>query len=88
MGAGTTNGDSFELGCDLIHGFGECGATCCSRSIPRSSNERLQQLDEGDRVIVSEPLTDLAGAWLEVPESTAVSCLPWPSPAEPRRGLP
>ena len=35
-------------------------------------NERLQQLSEGDRVVVSEPLGDLAGAWLEVPESTAL----------------
>ncbi len=35
-------------------------------------NERLQQLSEGDRVVVSEPLADLSGAWLEVPESTAL----------------
>jgi glutamine amidotransferase len=35
-------------------------------------NPRLQRLTEGDRVVVSEPLADLAGAWLEVPESTAV----------------
>jgi predicted glutamine amidotransferase len=36
-------------------------------------NERLQQLEEGDRVVVSEPLADLAGAWIEVPESTGLS---------------
>jgi predicted glutamine amidotransferase len=35
-------------------------------------NERLQQLSEGDRVVVSEPLADLPGAWIEVPESTAL----------------
>jgi predicted glutamine amidotransferase len=35
-------------------------------------NERLQHLDEGDRVVVSEPLADLAGAWIEVPESTGL----------------
>jgi predicted glutamine amidotransferase len=35
-------------------------------------NPRLQQLAEGDRVVVSEPLADLAGAWIEVPESTAL----------------
>jgi glutamine amidotransferase len=35
-------------------------------------NERLQQLSEGDRVVVSEPLADLSGAWLEVPESTGL----------------
>jgi glutamine amidotransferase len=36
-------------------------------------NERLQQLHEGDRAIVSEPPGDLPGAWGEVPESTAVT---------------
>ena len=35
-------------------------------------NERLQRLDAGARVVVSEPLADLAGAWREVPESTAL----------------
>ena len=35
-------------------------------------NQRLQQLHEGDRIVVSEPLSDLPGAWLEVPESTTV----------------
>jgi hypothetical protein len=29
-------------------------------------------LSEGDRVVVSEPLSDLSGAWLEIPESTAL----------------
>ena len=27
---------------------------------------------EGDRLIVSEPLADLPGAWHEIPESTAL----------------
>jgi predicted glutamine amidotransferase len=36
------------------------------------ANERLQRLSEDDRVVVSEPLSDLAGAWREVPESTAL----------------
>jgi glutamine amidotransferase len=35
-------------------------------------NPRLQGLSDEDRVIVSEPLSDLSGAWLEVPESTAL----------------
>jgi predicted glutamine amidotransferase len=35
-------------------------------------NQRLQQLSQGDRVVVSEPLSDLPGAWLEVPESTTL----------------
>ena len=37
-------------------------------------NERLQEVSEGDRVVVSEPLSELSGAWLEVPESTALLC--------------
>jgi glutamine amidotransferase len=35
-------------------------------------NERLQQLSHDDRALVSEPPGDLPGAWLEVPESTAL----------------
>ena len=35
-------------------------------------NQRLQQLREGDRVVVSEPLADLPGAWIETPESTTL----------------
>ena len=33
---------------------------------------RLAHLDETSRVIVSEPLSDLPGDWLEVPESSAL----------------
>jgi predicted glutamine amidotransferase len=50
-------------------------------------NERLQRLSEGDRVVVSEPLADLAGAWLEIPESTALVIAdgqPEQQPFEPR----
>jgi glutamine amidotransferase len=36
-------------------------------------NPRLQLLDEGDRLIVSEPFADLPGVWLEIPEATAVT---------------
>lgn len=35
-------------------------------------NQRLNELTEGDRIVVSEPLADLAGAWREIPESTAI----------------
>ena len=35
-------------------------------------NPRLRELTEGDRLVVSEPLADLSGAWIEVPESTAL----------------
>jgi predicted glutamine amidotransferase len=37
---------------------------------------RLAQLGDEDRVVVSEPLGDLRGAWVEVPESTAVIVQP------------
>lgn len=39
-------------------------------------NPRLQGLSDEDRVVVSEPLGDLPGAWQEVPESTAVIVQP------------
>jgi predicted glutamine amidotransferase len=35
-------------------------------------NERLQRLSDEDRAVVSEPFGDLPGAWLEVPEATAL----------------
>jgi len=35
-------------------------------------NQRLKQLGEGDRVVISEPLSDLSGAWIETPESTTL----------------
>jgi len=35
-------------------------------------NPQLQRLSDADRAIVSEPPGDLPGAWLEVPESTAL----------------
>jgi predicted glutamine amidotransferase len=35
-------------------------------------NPRLRELTEGDRLVVSEPLADLSGAWNEVPESTGL----------------
>ncbi|MFN8160428.1 MAG: class II glutamine amidotransferase [Solirubrobacterales bacterium] len=36
-------------------------------------NPRLRELSRGDRVVVSEPLTDCTEAWREIPESTAVA---------------
>ena len=35
-------------------------------------NPRLGELTEGDRIVVSEPLADLSGAWREISESTAI----------------
>ncbi|MGH2837824.1 MAG: class II glutamine amidotransferase [Thermoleophilaceae bacterium] len=36
-------------------------------------NERLQRLTDDDRLIVSEPFSDLPGVWHEIPPSTAVT---------------
>ena len=35
-------------------------------------NPRFQRLTEDDRLIVSEPFSDLPGVWHEIPEATAV----------------
>jgi predicted glutamine amidotransferase len=39
-------------------------------------NPRLAILRDGDRIVVSEPLTDLPGAWHEIPEATALIVSP------------
>jgi predicted glutamine amidotransferase len=39
-------------------------------------NPRFARLTDEDRIIVSEPLSDLPGIWLEVPEATAVIVQP------------
>ena len=39
-------------------------------------NPRLQILRDEDRLVVSEPIADLPGAWNEIPESTALTVLP------------
>ena len=36
-------------------------------------NPRFQRLTHEDRLIVSEPFSDLPGVWEEIPESTAVT---------------
>jgi len=36
-------------------------------------NERLERLGPDDRLIVSEPFSDLPGVWREIPEATAVT---------------
>ena len=41
-------------------------------------NARLQRMTDEDRVVVSEPVSDLPGAWREVPESTALVIQPGP----------
>jgi glutamine amidotransferase len=39
-------------------------------------NPRLQRLSDDDRVVVSEPIADLPGAWDEIPEATALTVHP------------
>jgi predicted glutamine amidotransferase len=39
-------------------------------------NPRFAQMSDEDRIVVSEPLSDLPGAWLEVPEATALVVQP------------
>ena len=41
-------------------------------------NPRLQRLRDEDRVVVSEPLSDLPGLWQEIPESTVLVVQPGP----------
>jgi predicted glutamine amidotransferase len=41
-------------------------------------NERFQRLTDEDRLIVSEPLSDLPGIWNEVPEATVLTIQPGP----------
>jgi predicted glutamine amidotransferase len=39
-------------------------------------NSRIQRLRDGDRIVVSEPLADLPGAWHELPESSVLAVHP------------
>lgn len=39
-------------------------------------NPRLQEMREGDHVVISEPFSDLPGAWQEIPEATALTVAP------------
>jgi predicted glutamine amidotransferase len=51
--------------------FASCDVDAVKRLHPE--NPRLQRLGEGDRLIVSEPFSDLPGLWQEIPEATAVT---------------
>jgi hypothetical protein len=57
--------------------------TRCARCYP--DNSRLQRLRDEDRIVVSEPLADLAGVWHEIPESTVVIVQPGPDEQRPFR---
>jgi predicted glutamine amidotransferase len=48
-------------------------------------NVRLQGMTAEDRVVVSEPVSDLPGAWREVPESTALIIQRGPDEQQPFR---
>ena len=55
--------------------------TLCAGLDP--DNPRLQQFTNGDRIVVSEPRGDLPGAWLKIPESTALTIQPGPYEQQP-----
>ncbi len=40
------------------------------------ATERFAQLSDDDRLVVSEPFSDLPGVWREIPEATAVTVGP------------
>jgi predicted glutamine amidotransferase len=48
-------------------------------------NPRFQRMTAEDRVVVSEPVSDLPGAWREVPESTALIIQRGPDEQQPFR---
>jgi predicted glutamine amidotransferase len=54
--------------------FVSCDAAAIRRLHPE--NERLQRLLDEDRVVVSEPLSDLPGVWEGIPESTVLVVQP------------
>jgi predicted glutamine amidotransferase len=51
--------------------FASAGADTVRRLYP--DNPRFQRLSADDRLIVSEPFSDLPGVWQEIPEATAVT---------------
>jgi len=54
--------------------FASSDATTVRRLYP--DNPRLARLRDDDRLIVSEPFSDLPGLWEEIPQSTAVRVAP------------
>ena len=51
--------------------FASADASAVRRLYP--DNERFRRLTDDDRLIVSEPFSDLPGVWREIPPSTAVT---------------
>ena len=62
-----TNGDARSL-------FASSDADAIRHLYP--DNPRFQRLTEDDRLIVSEPFSDLPGVWHEIPEATAATVRP------------
>jgi glutamine amidotransferase len=54
--------------------FASCDAASVRRLYP--DNPRLARLGDDDRLIVSEPFSELPGLWEEIPQSTAVRVAP------------
>ena len=54
-----------------LHALGVAGVEAVRRLHP--DNPRFERLGADDRLIVSEPFSDLPGVWREVPEATAVT---------------
>ena len=63
--------------------FSSCDAASVRRLHPE--NERFQRLRDEDRLVVSEPLSDLPGVWESIPESTVLIVQPGDDEQHPFR---
>jgi glutamine amidotransferase len=63
--------------------FSSCDAASVRELHPE--NERLQRLRDEDRVVVSEPLSDLPGLWQSIPEATVLIVQPGEDEQRPFR---
>jgi glutamine amidotransferase len=63
--------------------FASADASAIRRLHPE--NARLQRLSDEDRLVVSEPLADLPGVWVEIPEATALTVQPGADESRPFR---
>jgi predicted glutamine amidotransferase len=63
--------------------FASADASAIRRLHPE--NPRLQRLSDEDRLVVSEPIADLPGVWVEIPEATALIVQPGADESRPFR---